>query len=1055
MRNDNISRVALAFIGSVLSFLCNAPQLALARSPDRSPEDALSARAVPLPFDRERNEREPTQTAASLSYRQPSDSVSGIQLVSFPSANTRAAGLSISESPDERFSNIWGIESSKPFGRTLAELQPHFSEAYELTEAFPLLRFRDLVAVGPFPAMGLMWGIENNSDGSYASIWQWHDHVGSNQKALFLEFDKHVAGLAFPTDFEKTGVFYVATVGKKLRGGGQAVEVLQFRVDILPPFRLKTDRSLVVARGTLRSAQGDIMRSLSNGSILVDVGEGGSLSAASVTVRLQEFPKYQWNIIPIFDSLTGSVRSQNKVTPVESPTDAENTATRPELDPAWALVRVPPRLMLRDGTGFVPDRSVPGSWNKQAVISGCTLGIGVLGTDSVSLLAVDGSSGDVWTVPVDATAGAPKRVAATSRTIRALGVDSNQDPLLIDSQGKIYRLSLSQKDPPWQMPEQLSDTDWFESIAEGLPKPQFLHYGKGKGFDGHGDAQDCWVCVPKGDAIDATKTNQWNFPDGTVLLQTIYLDGKGGNSPNSLKRVETRVLLKKNFDWHSYSYRWADDQTDATLIPKEGIPGGSIGSGIADASKSEWQFPSRTQCRACHIPNGNGFSIGFTYEKFTNNNATDPVKKLLSVDKLKESGVLGVGAIRINKIPTSTRRSAQATLVWDFDPSKRKSDDLTGLNWIWFRQSSLKDLLTPWFSHSPTSNGFFRTQFDTHWTPTEEQAGSLAAQGSILYLMAMGVKETDDDGYRKAVNDGAKFLLTYYSDPVHGGFYESVDADGNPTDKQKLLINQAVAIRGLASAGLATGNSEYVEAAAKAWVTLKSKMYDPSTGWRTQAPEDFSKKSGCSQRALLLSFEALLALIELTGSEVLMDDAEEIVNFVFERLWREPGFVAEEYSDGWSNPIPFEGNRTTEPGHLAQWAYLLSESTRMGLPRRFLVHGQRLFDYLTLYDLDVETGTINDPESKQSPGTWQQAEFLRMLIRYADIHGRENAWPIAQQTQQWIMRQAIDNTNGGWYEIGSRDKGNLQRTGEHAMGMYVEGMRVDRERVNANAGVSK
>ncbi|MEI8211619.1 MAG: AGE family epimerase/isomerase [Planctomycetota bacterium] len=1058
MRNDHFYRFAMAFIASVLNCLMIVP-LAWAQSADRNLEDALSSRAVPGSFEKNRQRSEPTTIAATRSYGsyggRTNDPDSEIQLISFPSENASAARSPFSESPGEGVSNIWGIESVNPFGRTLADLQPRFSEAYELTEAFPLQRFRDLVAVGPFPAMGLMWGIENNSDGTYASIWQWHDHVGSNQKALFLEFDKHVAGLAFPTDFEKTGVFYVAIVGKKLRDGGQTLEVLQFRVDSLPPFRLKTDRSLVVARGTLRSSHIDIMRSLSNGTILVDVGEGGTLSAASITVRVQELPKYQWKITPIFDSLTGAVRNENKATPVESPKDAENTATKPELDPAWALVRVPPRLILRDGTGFVPDRSIQGSWNKQAVTSGCTLGIGVLGTQTTSLLAVDRSSGDVWTVPVDATAGAPTRVATTSRTIRALGVDSNQDPLLIDSDSRIYRLSLSHKDPPWQMPEQLSDTDWFASIAEGLLKPEFLHYSQGKGYDGHGDAHDCWVCIPKGEAIDATKANRWNFPDGAVLLQTIYLAEKGGNSATLPKRVETRVLLKKDFDWFSYSYRWSDDQSDASLIPKEGIPAGAIGGGVGDSSKNGWQFPSRTQCRECHIPNGSGFCIGFTYDKFTNNNRADPAKKLLSVAQLTESGVLGVGSIRINKIPASSRRSAQATLVWDFDPVKRKSTALSDIDWIWFRQSSLKDLLTPWFSHSPTSNGFFRTQFDSNWAPKEEQTGSLAAQGNVLYLMAMGVKETDDEGYKKAVNDGAQFLLKHYSDHAHGGFYESVDADGNATNKEKRLLSQAAAIRGLASAGLATGNSEYVAAAAKAWVTIKAKMYDPSSGWTTQASENFSEKSGCSQRALMQSFEALLALVEMTGSEVLMDDAVDIVNFVFDRLWREPGYVAEEYDDGWSNPIPFEGNKTIEPGHLAKWAYLLSESVRMGMPRRFLVNGQRLFDYITLYDLDTATSTISDPESKQSPEAWQQAELLRMLIRYADLHGRENAWSIASQTQQWITRQAIDKFNDGWYETSNRDKGSLQRTGEHAMGMYLEGMRVNRERVNANAGVSK
>ena len=52
-------------------------------------------------------------------------------------------------------------------------------------------------------------------------------------------------------------------------------------------------------------------------------------------------------------------------------------------------------------------------------------------------------------------------------------------------------------------------------------------------------------------------------------MQTLSLEREPGNAATRF-RVETRVLLRQQGEWAGYSYRWNEEQTDATLVAKNG-----------------------------------------------------------------------------------------------------------------------------------------------------------------------------------------------------------------------------------------------------------------------------------------------------------------------------------------------------------------------------------------------------------------------------------------------------------------------------------------------------
>jgi hypothetical protein len=78
------------------------------------------------------------------------------------------------------------------------------------------------------------------------------------------------------------------------------------------------------------------------------------------------------------------------------------------------------------------------------------------------------------------------------------------------------------------------------------------------------------------------------------------------------KWIETRFLTKQGREWVGYSYRWNDEQTDATLVDKDGADD-VFRVRAADGSIREqrWRFPSRTECMVCHSRAAN-FVLGLS-----------------------------------------------------------------------------------------------------------------------------------------------------------------------------------------------------------------------------------------------------------------------------------------------------------------------------------------------------------------------------------------------------------------------------------------------------------
>ncbi|MFT5188907.1 MAG: glucose/arabinose dehydrogenase/cytochrome c553 [Verrucomicrobiales bacterium] len=196
----------------------------------------------------------------------------------------------------------------------------------------------------------------------------------------------------------------------------------------------------------------------------------------------------------------------------------------------------------------------------------------------------DYSTGRIWGAKHDGNALVWHReLADTALMIASFRVIENA-LCVVDHAGGIYRLTNSAK--PAQdadaFPRSLSETGLFQSTPEHTMAPGVISYTVNADGWHDGAIAKRWMAIPGKETITFTDgARAGEFPDGTALVQTLERDGV---------RIETRVQLRQQKEWMGYSYRWADDQKDAVLVPKGG----------EDVAEIDWRIPSRTECAACH-----------------------------------------------------------------------------------------------------------------------------------------------------------------------------------------------------------------------------------------------------------------------------------------------------------------------------------------------------------------------------------------------------------------------------------------------------------------------
>lgn len=197
-----------------------------------------------------------------------------------------------------------------------------------------------------------------------------------------------------------------------------------------------------------------------------------------------------------------------------------------------------------------------------------------------------------------------RELADTTHRVVGFGQLHNGELLLLDhTDGSIHQLVPNpRRNETSTFPRKLSDSGLFSSVADLTPAPGVIPYSiNAEPWADHAIAERL-IAVPNDLSIKADATNAWTFPDGAVLVKTLFLETEHGK-PESRRRIETQILYFDGAELMPYTYQWNDQQTDATLVDASGTER-TFKIQDADAlhgvRQQTWRFSGRAECQRCH-----------------------------------------------------------------------------------------------------------------------------------------------------------------------------------------------------------------------------------------------------------------------------------------------------------------------------------------------------------------------------------------------------------------------------------------------------------------------
>ena len=346
-------------------------------------------------------------------------------------------------------------------------------------------------------------------------------------------------------------------------------------------------------------------------------------------------------------------------------------------------------------------------------------------------------------------------------------------------------------------------------------------------------------------------------------------------------------------------------------------------------------------------------------------------------------------------------------------------------NTEWHRKD-LQEHVSRSLALAPTPSGLLQWQFDRRWQPAPKVSGDLTLHSRLVYTLLVGYEATGDARYLEAAKRGADFLLGSFHDPLHGGFFNSVDAAGKPLNQGKNTYGHAFALYALSHTARVTGEPKYKAAALAAWEDIRRGLREPGGGLRSSAPRDFAPAAGGNhtQNPVMHMFEALLALIDATGDQQVVADARRLGDFVLNELMvglpDGGAYIPEWYDAGWKQLQGSDGY--TDLGHQFEWSHLLRSAEQRGLPPLYADVADRLLKFAVAKGYDEQDGGIFNRMSAsgnvdRSKYWWQQAEGMKAFLAVAHRPDMARRY---RETLDLVEREILDRENGGW-QFGSKE----------------------------------
>jgi mannose-6-phosphate isomerase len=260
--------------------------------------------------------------------------------------------------------------------------------------------------------------------------------------------------------------------------------------------------------------------------------------------------------------------------------------------------------------------------------------------------------------------------------------------------------------------------------------------------------------------------------------------------------------------------------------------------------------------------------------------------------------------------------------------------------------------------------------------PPQRYRAMACARQLFLFSSLIGNPATPQAATRAAAL--FRSLQRHFHDAENGGWFYSIDPQGNPLDRRKDLYTHAFIVFACAHYW-AKVREPLVESVLNAALNVVAERFADGDGlYESMLAEDWSSlDAGPLQNPLMHLAEAFLATLDVREDAGTLAALDALTDAMQRR------FVDVEHGVMLEKPLDAVDN-WSEPGHQFEWFYLLESSAHLrGTPlHRSLTTA---FDHAQMQGVDQQSGAVAAMlavDGAVKDGTqriWAQAEFLRAL----------------------------------------------------------------------------
>lgn len=312
------------------------------------------------------------------------------------------------------------------------------------------------------------------------------------------------------------------------------------------------------------------------------------------------------------------------------------------------------------------------------------------------------------------------------------------------------------------------------------------------------------------------------------------------------------------------------------------------------------------------------------------------------------------------------------------------------------------------------ARGGFVDRLHSDGTADWEAPRRLLVQARQIYCYAKAAQLGWYPAGRDLALKGFDYMLAKAKSPDgKPGFVTSLAADGSVVSARRDTYDHAFVLLALATLYQLDRDSQVRAEIASVLEFLDSNLKSEHGGYREAIPTTLPRR----QNPHMHLFEAMIALFDATHDPVFQNRAGEMFSLFVTHFYDSKAQTLGEYfEDDWSRILP----ASVEPGHQAEWVWLLKEFERITSCPTTKYRSALLTSALRYRDARtgclVNEGDAEGRITKPSGRCWPQTEIAKAWMAQAetgDAGAADEARSALVRLERYYLRHPV---RGGWYD---------------------------------------